>query len=130
MSSKPTIATPLKRAEGLGSSHSGVHHWLALRISSMALIPLGIWFVVSVLRLAHSDHAALMEFFNNPINAVLMALVVGFSFHHTMLGLQEVIEDYVHCKIKKTTMLLLIRFGLLGLGAVTVLAIVKMHLAG
>ena len=129
MSSKPQIVTPIKRAEGLGSAHDGLHHWLSLRISSIALIPLCAWFIISVIRLTRTDHAHLLEFFHSPVNAVLMALLVAFSFYHAVLGLQEVVEDYVHSKFKKAVSLLVIRFGLLGLGAITILSIIKMHLA-
>ena len=98
------------------------------RVTAVALLPLVVWFVASVILLTRTDHATLIDFFKAPINAVLMAILIIFSFYHAALGLQEIVEDYVHGKFAKLVTLLVIKFGLLLLGTITVLAIVKMHL--
>ena len=130
MKKKSEIVTPLKRAEGLGSAHSGVYHWIMLRVSAIALIPLSIWFVFSVIKLTKYNHLQFSLFFRSPFNALLMALLVGFSFYHAASGLTEVIEDYVHNKFKKTITLLVIKFTIFGAGLATILAVVKLHLNG
>ena len=122
-----SLETPLKHAEELGSAHHGSGHWLILRITSLALLPLTVWFVVTVIRLSKVEQPQLVGFFQSPINALLMALLIAFSFYHTALGLQEVVEDYVHKKFTKATLLLIINLGLLALGILTIMAIVKMH---
>lgn len=122
-----SIKTPLKRVEGLGSAHHGVHHWIMLRSTAVALIPLSVWFVVNLIILSKSDFAQLLQFFKSPVNALLMALLVVFSFYHAALGLREVVEDYVHRKFKKSVTILFINLALLALGTLTVMAIAKMH---
>lgn len=122
------IRTPLKRAEGLGSSHHGAHHWILLRVTSLVLVPLSIWFVYQLISLSHQDHATVVEFFKTPLNAVLMSLFIAFSFHHGAYGLREVVEDYVHNKFKKNLTLLIINSAAFVITLLTVMAIIKMHL--
>ena len=122
-----SIETPLKRAKALGSSHHGAGVWWAERLTSVALVPLTIWFLVSIISLLHSDHSQLMTFFGNPINAVLMALLILIAFQHTVLGLQVVVEDYVHAKLKKLILLMIIKLGYLALGVATIFAIIRLH---
>ncbi len=119
----------MKNGAATSKSGHGSGHWLILRITSIALLPLTIWFVVSVISLSKADHAQLLEFFKSPIHAGLMALLVAFSFYHAALGLQEVVEDYVHAKVTKSATLLVLNISLLLLGGLTLTAIIKMHLA-
>jgi succinate dehydrogenase / fumarate reductase membrane anchor subunit len=121
--------TLLKEAR-LGSAHHGAYHWLILRVTALALIPLSVWFVVTLITLTRAGHQQVSEFFLSPLHAILMALMVVFSFYHAALGLQEVIEDYVHGKFKKIISLLVINFSLLLVGGVTLLAVIKMHSSG
>lgn len=122
------ITSPLKRAKGLGSAHDGLHHWIIQRITAIALIPLTIWFVISLIQLSGSEYEQAIAFFKSPLNAVLMAGVIIASFWHAALGLQVVIEDYVHCNFNKITALLVVKIGCYGLAIAGVLAIAKLAL--
>lgn len=95
----------LGRARGLGASHHGAGHWLSYRLLSAAYVPLVVWFVISVVRHAGADQAAVAEWLKSPINATLMLLTVGVTFHHAAYGMQEVFEDYVHGKMAKTVVI-------------------------
>jgi succinate dehydrogenase / fumarate reductase membrane anchor subunit len=90
------MRNPLSRARGLGSSRSGLPHWRAQRISAVALLLLIPWLLWSMLQLAGSGHAEAAAFIAAPINATLLILVLLCMMYHAMLGLQVVIEDYVH----------------------------------
>lgn len=90
-----SLETPLHKAQGLGSAHSGVGHFWTQRVTAVALIPLTIWFGISVLGLIGAPIAAVLTFLFNPVNAVLMAAFILIGLYHMVLGLQEVILDYV-----------------------------------
>jgi succinate dehydrogenase / fumarate reductase membrane anchor subunit len=90
------MRSQLGRARGLGSAKSGVHHWWVQRLTSLALLPLTAWFVVSVLRLARVGQPQALHWAHQPVNAVLLLALILATFHHLQLGLQVVIEDYVH----------------------------------
>lgn len=86
----------LTRAAGLGSAKTGVEHWWAQRASAVALVPLVVWLVASLLALADSDHAAMTAWLGSPVVAILMVVLLIMLFWHVALGLRVVIEDYVH----------------------------------
>jgi succinate dehydrogenase / fumarate reductase membrane anchor subunit len=88
--------TPLGRVKGLGAAKSGVHHWWAGRVTSVALIPLTLWFVFSVLAFAGHPQGDIAHWVSHPLVAVLLIALIIASFHHTQLGLQVVLEDYLH----------------------------------
>ena len=86
-----------KRGLRRGSARNGVHHWLALhRVSSFALVPLSVWFACSLLSLRGLDHAAVVAWLSSPWQAVMASLFVAISAWHSKMGVQVVIEDYVH----------------------------------
>ena len=123
------LQTPLKRVRGWGSARSGTHHFIVQRITAVALIPLAIWFVWFVLSLVHADYAHARAMLHHPIQAMLMIVFVGAVFWHAQLGLQVVIEDYVHTTWLEITTQLLVKF-LCVIGAVaSILAVVKVALA-
>lgn len=128
MSKKFTSKSELSKAKNFGAAHEGTHHWVVQRATAIANIPLVVWFVYSVVSMVGRDVETVQSFFQSPLNAVLMALLVFSSFYHAALGLQTVIEDYVHCKCKKVAALFVVKGGLLALGTFSVLAIVKLHL--
>ena len=107
--SKQRLASPLARARGLGSAKHGVGHWWAERVSAVALIPLTLWFVWSVVRLTGADQGTVKLWLSRPATAILMSLFIVATFHHLALGLQVVIEDYVHREGVKLTALLLVK---------------------
>lgn len=85
----------IKRGAAAGTAHEGAHHWVAQRLSSLAVLVLGVWFVVILFVNASFDHAAWQNFFIQPLNALLLTLFVVSTVYHSALGLQVVIEDYV-----------------------------------
>src|SRR5262245_42008023 len=88
--------TPLSRARGLGSAKEGVHHWWAQRITAVALIPLVVWFAISLIMMSGAEYAAVRAWIGSPVVMVLLTLTIVIGLHHGQLGMQEVIEDYVH----------------------------------
>ncbi len=123
-----SLRDPLKRARGLGSAKSGVHHFVVQRLTALALIPLGIWFAMLVLRMLHADYSTAHAVIAQPFNALLMIVFVIAMFWHAQLGLQVVIEDYVHRLWVALPLQILVRF-LCVLGAVaSVLAIIRIAL--
>ncbi|MDQ6648115.1 MAG: succinate dehydrogenase, hydrophobic membrane anchor protein [Pseudomonadota bacterium] len=120
--------TPLKVARGLGSSQSGVGHWWTQRVTAAALVLLGVWFVVTVLWLLHADYATARATMGRPWNALLLIAFVLTTFWHAVLGLQVVIEDYVHIRWKEVVLMVTIKF-LAVLGALaSVLAVLRIAL--
>ncbi|MEO3435402.1 succinate dehydrogenase, hydrophobic membrane anchor protein [Inquilinus sp. CAU 1745] len=96
-----SLRTPIALARGLGSAKEGVHHWWMQRLSAVALIPLTLWFVASIVAMAGADYAAFAAWISNPVVAILMILLVVATFYHAQLGLQVVYEDYIHTHLLK-----------------------------
>ena len=105
----PQMRSPLARAIGLGSAKEGVEHWWRQRTTALLLVPLTVWLVVMVIALAGADRAALVAWMHNPMAAIGMILLIATTFYHTVLGLQVVIEDYVHSEGWKLAMLVAMR---------------------
>jgi succinate dehydrogenase / fumarate reductase membrane anchor subunit len=94
------MRSPLARAMGFGSAKEGVGTWWAERVSAVALIPLTLWFAASIIAHTGSDYAGFIAWLRVPLVAIMMILLLIATFHHTALGLQVVIEDYVHSGAK------------------------------
>ncbi len=90
------MRSPMGRALGLGSAKSGFGHWWGQRLSAAALVVLGLWFAVSVLGLVSTDYWAVAAWAGEPLHAILLVLFLGTLLYHSSLGIQVVIEDYVH----------------------------------
>lgn len=115
---------PLARARGHGSAKSGVHHWLAQRISALLLLFLLPWLTVALVSLAGAGHAEAVAFMARPWNSALVLLTLLVLLYHGMLGLQVVVEDYVHHRALELTLHFVIRAGSLVaavLGAIHIL---------
>lgn len=122
------LRNPLKTARGLGSAQSGVDHWWVQRVTAAALVLLGVWFVVTVLCLLHADYATARAAVAKPWNALLLIAFVLTMFWHAVLGLQVVVEDYVHVRWKGVVVMVTIKF-LAVLGALaSVLAVLRIAL--
>ena len=120
-----TAQTPLHKVRGMGSSHSGTGHFWRERITALALIPLSLWFVYAMLGMVGASVVTPAQFFQHPWNGALMAAFVSFSLYHAALGLQVVIEDYVHTAGTKIFSLLAIRGALLACWIVSIFAILR-----
>jgi succinate dehydrogenase / fumarate reductase membrane anchor subunit len=121
-----SFRTPLARARGLGSAKEGVSHWKLQRITSISELLLEIWFVTQLVRMVGSSYEEWVGWFGSPINASLMAVWMVSIFYHTKLGVQVVIEDYVHgraLKIASLVALNLVAFGLAGASLVSIITI-------
>ncbi len=120
--------SPMARARGHGSSHSGVHHWIRQKITAAANIPLTLWAVWAALTLAAAgaDHAYVVGFFMNPINAIMMVLFLLSVFYHAALGLQVVIEDYVHHETVKMFSLVGMQLAIFMLTVASVFSVLKL----
>jgi succinate dehydrogenase / fumarate reductase membrane anchor subunit len=120
-----SLRTPLARARGLGAAHNGTHHWWAQRLTAIALLALVLWFAVSVTALATATYAEAAAWLGRPYNAILMLALIGVLFHHMQLGLQVVIEDYVHGHGWKFAGLIAVKFGSALLAIAAVFAVLK-----
>lgn len=120
-----SLKTPLGAARGLGSAKDGTHHWIMQRITAVALVPLTIWFVFNAVALAGAGYAEAAGWLASPLNAVLMLLLIAATFHHLQLGLQVVVEDYVHGEGKKIAALLAIKLAAFALATAGVFAVLK-----
>lgn len=125
-----SFRTPLGRVRGLGSAKDGTHHWWAQRLTAIALVPLTVWFVVSILMLAGAERTAISEWLANPVTAGLLVLLIVATFHHGQLGLQVVIEDYVHTEAWKIGLIVFVKFAALLFGGIGIVSVLKLAFAG
>jgi succinate dehydrogenase / fumarate reductase, membrane anchor subunit len=130
MSRLRSVRSDLARVRGLGSARAGTHDWWVQRATAVALVPLSIWFVASIVSLAGADHAAVVAWMSMPLTAVLLVLLLAATFRHAQLGLRVVIEDYVHNEGAKIASLLAVNgvLALLALGSI--FAVLKLAFRG
>jgi succinate dehydrogenase / fumarate reductase membrane anchor subunit len=122
------IRTPLGRARGMGSSKHGVGHFIAQRVTAIALVLLIVWALAASLQLAHGDYDSAASWLHSPVNAALAALLAFAAFWHMHLGMRTIIEDYIAKPGTKGLLLVVNVFvSWLG-GALTILAILKVAL--
>ena len=114
--------TPLARVRGLGSAKSGTHHWWMQRLTAVALVPLTLWLVASLINVATADHATVIAWLGSPLAAVLLCALIVAIFYHGQLGLQVVLEDYVHTEWLKLASIVLAQLVSLFLAAVCLFA--------
>lgn len=121
--------SPLARAIGLGSAKAGAGTWWAERVSAVSLIPLTLWFAGSVIRQSESDYAAFIGWIRSPLTATVMILLLIALFYHMALGLQVVIEDYVHSGAK-FALVIAARLGSFALATAGIVATLRIALLG
>lgn len=119
------LRTPLGRVRGLGSAKEGTNHWWALRATSVTLVPLSLWFVISLMSVAHADYAAAIEWVGKPWNSALLVVFLVSMFYHAILGMEEVLQDYVHHEGLKVAAILVMKFVLTVVGAAAVIAVLR-----
>ena len=127
-----SLRSPLSKAIGLGSAKHGFSHWWWQRISAVALIPLSLWFVYSIVCLitTGASYITVHDWLSSPFNATVMLLFVLSALFHGQTGLQVVIEDYIHTKWVNLTLLLLIKFASVILALMAIISVLKVVLGG
>jgi succinate dehydrogenase / fumarate reductase membrane anchor subunit len=118
------MRSSLGQALGLGSARDGVEDWLLERVSAVALVPLTVWFTISIVVHANDGYATVIAWLKMPVTATLMTLLLTALFHHIALGLKVVIEDYVYSRIKIPA-LVTVRLGCLAMAVAGFLATLK-----
>ena len=123
------MRSPLGRAIGLGSAKEGVEHWWLQRITAVALAPLSLWFVIAIIRLVGADADSVRDWVGNPLPAILLVLLLIATFYHASLGLQVVIEDYIHAELTKLALVVIVRLGCFALAVAGMFAVLSMAVA-
>ena len=115
------------RVRGLVMSSDGIHHWWMQRLSGIALVPLCLWFVFSAVGLLiNADLATVTDWVGRHFNPVLLILFALCMFHHAQLGLQVVIEDYIHTEQTKAALLVSVKLAALFLAACSTFAVIRL----
>jgi succinate dehydrogenase / fumarate reductase, membrane anchor subunit len=120
------MGSPLGRAVGLGSAKEGVEYWWLQRITAVALVPLSLWFVIAIIRLAGADFDSVRDWLGNPLPAILLVLLLIATFYHVSLGLQVVIEDYIHAELTKIGLVIIVRLACFALAVAGIFAVLSM----
>lgn len=122
--------SPLSRVRGLGSAKTGTTHWWMQRISAVVLIPLSFWLILFVSHLSGSSYQQTIEWVAEPLNSVFLIFWIIAVFYHAALGVQVVIEDYVHTEWLKITSVWVVKLAFLFLALVALLATFRIVLLG
>jgi len=118
-----SLQTPLGRFLGHGSARDGTEHWWMQRINAVALVPLCLWFVVTLATLANYEYATILLWVTQPFNAIMLILLLMAVLYHSLLGLQVVVEDYVHTDWTKVSILMLFKLVHIALGVAAIYSI-------
>ncbi len=121
-----SLRSPLSRVLGMGSAKDGTGHWWAQRVTSVALVPLTLWFVLSLLRLPGLDYDTVHAWASMPSTGLLASLMVAVMAYHSYLGTIVIVEDYVHSAGSKIMLLLLLRFAYVLSGGACIFAILRL----
>ncbi len=122
--------TPLNQVRGLGSAKEGTHHWWQQRLTAVALVPLSIWFVASLISMSDADYVSVVMWLSSPLVTVLLLCLIWALFHHAQLGVQVVLEDYVHAEWLKIASIVTVKFAAVVLGLASAIAVLKVSLGG
>jgi len=120
-----SLRSPVGRVLGLGAAGEGVAHWWALRVASVALVLLGLWFVVALIGMPDRSYETVTAWMHSPFNAVMLSLLVGTAVYHSQLGVTEVVEDYVSDHAAKIVTLLALKFVHIVLGALGIFSVLR-----
>jgi succinate dehydrogenase / fumarate reductase, membrane anchor subunit len=130
MQSNSSMRTPMAKVRGLGSAKSGTDHFFRQRVTALANVPLAIAFIIIVVMLQGADHARMLATMSHPLVALLMLLFVVSGVIHMRLGMQVIIEDYIHNEGQKIAMLIANTFFAIVIGTASVFSILKMAFGG
>ncbi len=117
--------TALSVVRGAGAAKDGTRHWWAQRLTAIALVPLGVGFVVMMIALLGADYDGARAAFAHPVAAALWILFTVALFHHAQLGLQVIVEDYVHSLGLKVAGIIAVKFAAMALGAACIVSIIR-----
>ncbi len=118
--------TDTKNVKGLGTAKHGFGHWWMQRLTAVLMVPLGIWFVYSLMSMENLSADTLIMWLHNPVTAILMALWTVTVVYHAALGLQVIIEDYIHNKKRALFLLILLKITLFLMLIVTFFSLFKL----
>ena len=122
------MRTDLGRVRGLGTAKDGVHHWWMQRLTAIALIPLTLWFIISIATLNNASYTETVNWLSIPLVSIFMILLVSATLYHALLGVQVVVEDYIHQEGFKFLLLIGLKFIFLVLGVVAIFSLLKIAL--
>ena len=120
-----SLRSPLGRVLGLGSAKSGSSHWYLQRVTALALVLLGAWFLVSLATLGGTGLDAVQAWLHSPVSSVLAMLFVAVAAYHASLGLQVVVEDYLAGHGARVVLLVVIKFALVVAALVGIIAVLR-----
>jgi len=124
------LRDPLKVARGMGASRSGVRPWWLQRVTAVALVPLSIWFLFLMGGVLHADYPTVLGTIAQPVHAIFLIVLSVCLFWHGALGLQVIIEDYVHTRWLEVTLQIALRFGAVLAALACVMAVLSVWLTG
>lgn len=124
-----TLRSPLGRVLGLGSARQGTAHWWSQRVSAVALLPLTVWFMYSLLALPALDYGTVRTWLSQPWSSFLAALLVAALTYHSYLGTDVVVEDYVHSAAARLFALVLLRFAYVLIGGAGLFSVLRLAFA-
>ncbi|PCI43442.1 MAG: succinate dehydrogenase, hydrophobic membrane anchor protein [Alphaproteobacteria bacterium] len=123
-----SMNTPISKVRGLGSARSGTEHWWMQKIAAVALVPLTIWFVASIVQMTHADYFMVRTWLASPVSATLILLYIVIGLYHLRLGLQAVVEDYIHGGGMKVFLQFAILFGCTIIAVTSIFSVLKIAL--
>lgn len=123
------MKTPTKRVRGLGAAKEGVDHFWHQRLTAVALIPLVVWFLASLVAHAGASYEEMRGYLAQPLTAVLMILLLLAGFYHMKLGVQVVIEDYIRKDSTKVALLILNNFAAIAIGLACVYSVIRVSVS-
>jgi succinate dehydrogenase / fumarate reductase membrane anchor subunit len=124
------MQTPLRKVRGLGAAREGTGHFWRVRVTSIALIVLSLYFLGFVISLNGTDYATVRAALAQPFATLMMGLFVLVGLVHMRLGMQEIIEDYIHAEGQKLVLLILSTFFCVAVGVASIFALLKLTLGG
>jgi len=123
-----SLNTPISKVRGLGSAKSGTNHWWMQKIAAVALVPLTIWFVASIVQMTNADYFTVITWLSSPVSAILMLIYIVIALYHLRLGLTEIVEDYIHGEGMKVFFQFAILFGCTIITVASIFSVLKIAL--